>query len=245
MPSRPELRVFEDAAALARAAAALVVEEALAAAARGAFRLVLCGGRTPKALLFLLSGPAGAGVPWERTHVFFSDERHVPPTHSESNARLVRELLLDRVPVPKGQVHAMSIGGSPEEDARRHEEELRRHFGGGAPSFDLALLGLGEDGHTASLFPGSPALEEKTRWVVAVRGPKPPWERLTMTFPLLDAARHAVLLVSGKEKADPLRALLEGGAEPRSLPAALLRPSRRLSILADRDAAGDIPASRS
>ncbi|MFA6028690.1 MAG: 6-phosphogluconolactonase [Elusimicrobiota bacterium] len=245
MHPRPEVRVFDDAAALARAAAALVVEEALAAAARGVFRLVLCGGRTPKALFFLLAGPAGVGLPWERTHVFFSDERHVPPTHPESNVRLVRDLLLDRVPVPKEQVHAMPVGGSPDDDARRHEDELRRHFAGASPSFDLALLGLGEDGHTASLFPDSPALEEKTRWVLAVRGPKPPYARLTMTFPLLDAARHAVLLVSGEGKAGPLRALLDVSAEPRTLPAALLRPSRRLSVLADRDAAQDIPSSRS
>lgn len=183
--------------------------------------LILAGGRTPRPVYARL---ASEPYDWTEVHVFFSDERCVPPDHPDSNFRMARETLLAHVPA---RVHRM-----PGEtcDAAAYEGELRAFFGG-PPAFDLAFLGLGADGHTASLFPGDPALAEERRLVLRVRGPDYP--RLTLTLPALSAARLAVFLVAGAEKRGALRRLLAD----RDIPAARVA-ARRVVIIADRAAAG-------
>jgi 6-phosphogluconolactonase len=234
------LLIVQDPAALARAAADEVARRATeAVVARGAFALALAGGATPRALYALLADPAAtyrARVPWDRVHVWFGDERNVPPDHPESNYRMAREALLDRVAA--ASVHRIEGERPAGEAADRYEAELRSHLAGGAgpPVLDLVLLGLGTDGHTASLFPGSPALEERVRWVAAPFVPRLGAHRITVTFPVLDAARAVLFLVAGAAKAAPLRALL--APDPAApVPAARVRAGVRL-VLADRAAAG-------
>lgn len=227
----PVVRVAPDAAALARLAAEEVVLRAEAAvAARGRFAIALAGGSTPRALHALLADPDEpfrARIPWERAHVFFGDERHVPPDHPDSNYGMARATLLAKVPIPAGNVHRIRAELEPDAAAAEYEEELRRVLGAGSPDagkprLDLALLGLGADGHTASLFPGSPALLEASRLVAA------PWvehlrhHRITLTLPALRAARAAAFLVSGAGKAARVADVLEGAGA--SLPAGLVRP---------------------
>lgn len=245
MSAGPELRVLPGPAEVAAVAAAEVLARAgEAVAARGAFALALSGGSTPRALYALLAdrhGPFAARIPWERTQVFFGDERHVPPDHPDSNFRMVREALLAHVPVPAENVHRIR-GELPDADgaAAAYERELRAALGE-PPALDLVLLGLGEDGHTASLFPGSPALRERERWVVA------PWvarlgtRRITLTLPALETARQVLFLVTGAAKSAALRRALRepAGAEP--VPASRVRPrGGRLLWLADRAAAASL-----
>lgn len=237
------LLTVADPAALARAAAEEVARRAEeAVAARGAFALALSGGATPRALYALLAdsaAPYRARVPWGRVHVWFGDERNVPPDHPDSNYRMAREALLDRV--APAAVHRIEGERAAAEAADRYEAELRAHLAGGPggpPPLDLVLLGLGADGHTASLFPGSPALEERARWVAAPFVPRLGAHRITLTLPVLDAARAVLFLVAGAEKAAPLRALL--APDPAApIPAARVRPATGARIvIADRAAAG-------
>ncbi len=224
------VRVAPDALALARLAAGEVVCRAEAAVAeRGRFALALAGGSTPRALYALLADPGEpfrARVPWERTEVFFGDERHVPPDHPDSNYGMARAALLAEVPLRAESVHRIRGELEAAAAAAEYEAELRRALGPGDPApprLDLALLGLGADGHTASLFPGSPALLEASRLVVA------PWvehlrhHRITLTLPMLRAARAAAFLVSGAGKASRVADVLEGAGA--SLPAGLVRPA--------------------
>ena len=205
----------------------------LAAAARERLRalrprrLVLSGGTTPRALYEALTPE---DLDWASVDVFFSDERCVPPEHPDSNAGMARRALLDRV---AARVHAMDGAGC---DAAAYEADLRSVFGAGRPTvFDVALLGLGEDGHTASLFPGDPALGERRRLVARVERPDHP--RLTLTPPALEAARVAIFLVAGARKREPLRRWLAG----EELPAALVRAAR-VEVIADAEAAGGLDA---
>ena len=240
-----DVRVFSNADALCRAAAAEFARIAAEASrARGAFSVALSGGSTPRGLYTLLaSDPAlKAAVPWDRTQVFWGDERHVPPDHPDSNYRMARETLLSRVPIPPGNVHR--IEGEQHDAARSaaaYEEELRRHFGltpGQLPRFDLVLLGLGPEAHTASLFPGTAALDETKRLAVSTWIEKLATERITLTAPVFNAAANVAFLVAGQDKALPLKAVLEGPYEPRQLPAQLIRPaSGRLLVFADAAAA--------
>jgi 6-phosphogluconolactonase len=240
--AEPALRVLPGPADVAAEAAAEVAARAAeAVAARGAFTLALSGGSTPRALYALLADPArafAARMPWGSTQILFGDERHVPPGHADSNFRMAREALLARVPVPAENVHRIR-GELPDaaEAAAEYASELRAVLGG-VPEIDLVLLGLGEDGHTASLFPGSPALDERERWVAA------PWVerlgafRITLTLPVLERAREVLFLVAGAAKAAALQSALQGsrGAEP--VPAARVRPrDGRLLWLADSAAA--------
>ena len=217
-----------------------------AADCRGVFRVALSGGKTPEALFRLLSQHSFKLLPWEMTEVYWVDERYVPPDHAESNYRLARELLLERVPIPPDCVHAMPTGsGDPPRDAAAYETILRAAFPGEAwPVFDLALLGLGEDGHTASLFPSQPELSEKVRWVVASRSPKGIPDRITLTVPAIDHARSVVFLVSGAAKATVFREVYSAVQPRADLPATFIRPAAgRLLFLADQAATQPAPPS--
>jgi 6-phosphogluconolactonase len=238
------LERFPDPAALARAAAEEVARRAEAAvAARGAFTLALAGGSTPRALYRLLADPGApfrARIAWPAVHAFFGDERAVPPDSFDSNARMAREALLDHVPV--GSVHRIAGELGADEAAARCEADLRAHFGDApVPRFDLVLLGLGSDGHTASLFPGSPALAVRDRWAVAGPPGLPPLvPRVTLTLPVLDAARAVLFLVAGADKAAPLRRLVRPRAGEEPIPAARVHPQGELLVLADEAAAGEV-----
>ena len=184
-------------------AAQFILEHARAAiAGRGLFRLALSGGNTPRAVHAQLVR-LGADLAWNRVQITFGDERCVPPEHADSNFRMARETLLDVVPIPAGNVFRIRGEIAPATAAQDYEDKLAAvaaRFGEPRYVHDLVLLGLGEDGHTASLFPGSPALDETVRNVIPATGPKPPPQRITMTFPLLNAARHVTFLVTGADK---------------------------------------------
>jgi 6-phosphogluconolactonase len=238
------VRVLPDPPAMFRTAAAELSAAARAAVAQqGRFSLALPGGHTPRGLYALLAGDEAfrTAIPWARTHVFWGDERHVPPEDPDSNYRMAREVLLDRVPLPAANVHRVF---AEERDAgraaARYEQELRGFFGleGAAlPRFDFVLLGLGPDGHTASLFPGTSALQEATRLVVATHVPALGTDRITLTLPVLNQAACVTFLVSGAEKAPVVRAVLEQ-RRGTPLPAQRVRPTGRLLWLLDAAAAG-------
>ncbi len=219
-----DLRHFPDAFA-ARTAAFLREQIAGAIAAHGLCRLALSGGNTPRAIHGELVS-IGRDLPWDRVQITFGDERCVPPDHADSNFRMARESLLDRVPIPAGNVFRMEGELAPETAARHYEARLAAVAErSGEPRYvhELLLLGVGEDGHTASLFPGSPALEETERNVIPTLGPKPPPQRITMTLPLLNAARHVCFLVAGADKREVVEAIL---ADDRRYPAARVRAER-------------------
>ena len=239
------VRIFEASEALAQAAAEECVRLALEAVeARGRFSIALAGGSTPKRLYTLLASEQSARsrFPWERTHFFWGDERHVPPDHADSNYRMAFVTMLSKVPVPPPQLHRIEAENP---DAGRaalgYEEDLLQYFRltqGTWPQFDLVLLGLGPDAHTASLFPETEVLDEMTRLAAAVWVPKFQSWRITLTAPLLNHAAHVLFLVSGKDKAEALRAVLQGDFEPRRFPAQLIRPAQgSQQWLVDRDAA--------
>jgi 6-phosphogluconolactonase len=209
-------------------------------AGRGAFRVALSGGRTPELLFRLLAEARFSQLPWDKTEVFWVDERHVPHDRQESNYRLARESLLDHVPILKENIHPMPTGsGDPVRDALAYEALLRKAFPGQAwPGFDLCLLGLGEDGHTASLFPGAPELAERQRWVTASRSPKGVAERITLAMPVLWAAGLRLFLVCGRDKSAAVKAVLGPAREPM-LPAQMVwRGEGRGVFLLDKEAAG-------
>ena len=224
-----------DPEALAQAAARWVAERALAAGPR--FALVLSGGSTPKRLYQLLAAPPWRDrLPWARIHLFWGDERFVPPDHPDSNFGMARRALLDQVPLPPGNLHPMRTDGTPAQAAAAYEQELKAFYGAAAldparPLFDVTLLGLGPDGHTASLFPGNPALEERRAWCVAVIGARPE-PRLTLTLPALESSRAVAFLVEGAGKRDIL-GRVRGGED---LPAQRVRPAGELWWLIDKAA---------
>ncbi|MEB2288926.1 MAG: 6-phosphogluconolactonase [Anaerolineae bacterium] len=239
-----DLEVVADGETLARKAAGYVVRLAgEAIAARGRFSIGLSGGSTPRALFRRLASPAWASrIDWARVHVFWGDERCVPPDDAASNYRLARETLLSRVPLPPEHSHRIAGELAPAEAARRYEAELRAFFSSGEsatpqPRFDLLLLGMGDDGHTASLFPGTAALHETERWAIENYVPRLDSWRITLTVPAINAAAHAIFLVSGAAKAETLRAVLHGPRQPEIYPAQLVRPQAgRLLWLVDRAA---------
>jgi 6-phosphogluconolactonase len=231
----PRLVRLADAAGVARAAAEELVRRcAEAVAVRGAFTLALSGGSTPLLLYRLLADPGApyrAQIPWPSVHLFFGDERGVPPGDPASNFRMAREALLDHVPA--GSVLRIEGELGAPAAAVRYEAALRGRFGAEVPALDLVLLGLGTDGHTASLFPGSPALLERERWVTTSAGPPPATQRITLTPPVLEAARALLFLVAGPDKAEPLRRLLRPSPGEEPIPAAQLRPRGTVLVLAD------------
>jgi 6-phosphogluconolactonase len=218
------LLVYETPEELAEAAAREFVARAEGAInALGRFAVVLAGGSTPKATYQALARDYADKLDWGRVHVFFGDERTVPPDHEDSNYRMAHEALLSRVPV--GGVHRMRGELPPAEAAAAYEEELRKFFGPeGVPAFDLILLGIGEDGHTASLFPETSALDVTDRWAVANPVLKLETTRLTLTVPVINAAMAVAFLVAGEGKAKALKEILEGDADPRGYPAKFIRP---------------------
>ncbi len=224
---------------LAEAAARTFVESAAEAVAeRGRFAVALAGGSTPRATYEVLARDRVEDVDWPKVHAFFGDERTVPPDHEDSNYRMAREALLDHVPV--GSVHRMRGELPPDEAAVSYEEELREFFGEVPPVLDLVMLGIGEDGHTASLFPETPALGVADRLVVANPVPKLDTTRLTLTVPVLNAARKVLFLVAGEGKADALQKILEGDAAPSAYPAKLVQPPGGPIWMVDRAAAGSL-----
>jgi len=191
---------------------------------RGRCTLLLSGGSTPRTAYELLATRYRGRVPWDRVHLFWGDERFVPPGDPRSNARTAREALVDRVPCPPANVHPVPTAlPSPDAAAARYEETLRAHFAGNRPVFDLALLGLGADAHTASIFPGSRALVETDRWVMAVTAPVEPSPRITLTMAVLTAASRLFVLAAGADKAVALQRALDPAADPAQYPAAALR----------------------
>jgi 6-phosphogluconolactonase len=222
---KPEVRVARDLETLSLRAAEAVAEAIRAAVdARGRCSLALSGGGTPRRMHRLLATRFRERIPWADVHVFWTDERYVPPGDERSNQRMARETLLDHVPVPAAQLHPMPTHfADPDDAARDHEATLAAHFGGAAPSLDVVVLGLGADGHTASLFPGSPAMEERERTVLAVTGPADPPTRLTLTLPVLTRSACSHFLVAGAEKAPEVERVLGGSADPAVYPAAAVQ----------------------
>jgi len=240
-----EIRILPDAAAIAGAAAEEYVSAAREAVlATGRFAVALSGGSTPRVLYSLLAaeGALRAAIPWDKTYFFFGDERHVPPDSPESNFRMANETLLSRVPLRKEQVSRVR-GEMPDaaEAAVDYEKTLRGFFGisdAELPRFDLILLGMGPDGHTASLFPGTAALHVKNRLVVSNWIQELNTERITLTAPVLNNAARILFMVLGEDKAAALGAVLGGSSDPEKFPAQLIQPkSGKVLWLVDKTAA--------
>ncbi len=237
-----EVRVFPDLQALSAAAA-----EALAAVVREAvsgqdhFAVALAGGSTPRGLYQALATRYRDSFPWSAVHVFWGDERFVPPDDPSSNQRMAREALLSRVPVPPSQVHLFPTAlPDAQAAAEAYETELRRVFTGDWPRFDLILLGLGDDGHTGSLFPGSPAVAERRRWVTVGEAPTEPRTRLTLTLPVLNHAARVWFLVSGASKREALRRAVSREEPVTACPATGVQPTDgELVWWVDEAAVGD------
>ena len=220
------IHVLPTAEAMARAAAEFVgAVAAEACQTRGRFTVALAGGATPAPLYEKLASPTHARrLAWEGWQVYWSDERCVPPDHAESNYGLARWALLDRVPIPAGHIHRLRGEATPERAAEEYERDVSQVSRDSFPVFDLILLGLGEDGHTASLFPGTAALQEEHRLVMANWVPQLDAHRLTFTLPLINAARVVAFLVDGEAKAAAVRQVLSPAAEAAALPAARVQP---------------------
>jgi 6-phosphogluconolactonase len=233
-PSETKLEILADPEALARRVADWLLATAMAK--DGIFAVALAGGSTPRRLYECLAGPPYRDAfPWSRTHWFWGDERFVPHDHPLSNYRMVREAMLSRAPVPTVNIHPIPTEGvSPEIAASTYERELKSFYGAdrlapARPLFDVTLLGLEADGHTASLFPGAAVLAERDRWVAAVVDAKPE-PRITLTFPALESSRYAAFVVAGKEKRAIFERLRRGDAD---LPAAWIRPAGTLWFFGD------------
>ena len=247
--AEPEVIISRDPDELARRAAAQWV--ALAATAiqsRGRFTVALSGGSTPKTLYSLLATPEfREKIDWNRVHLFWGDERCVPPDHPESNYRMVREALLRKIEFPPQNIHRMAGEKDPDTAAAEYEQELRNFFQttAPAPAFDLVLLGLGEDGHTASLFPGSTMLKETTRWVATAYVERLHAHRLSLTLPVINAAAQVSFLVAGEGKSPIVKALLGKDSNPARYPAGQVRPvTGELTWFLTQDAAAEIAVSQ-
>jgi 6-phosphogluconolactonase len=236
-----ETRVFSDIEAMSGAA----MEESIrimkdAVKERGRFVIALSGGHTPAKMYALWADKHRDETPWDKVHLFWSDDRYVPHDDLLSNYRMTKEALFSRVPIPAANVHGVPTNIAPQDKAAEaYDAELHKFFGAAAPVFDVQLLGLGVEGHTASLFPGDPALDEKKRWVVAVRAPAEPPIRLSFTPVVLNQGRSTFFLVSGENKREILAALRnEPDGKPSQYPAGRIRPSGRLVWYLDKAAAG-------
>jgi len=239
----PRVEVLPDPPALAAEAATRFATLAQEAVAKGhRFAVALSGGSTPRAAYALLAQPPlREQVPWPQVHLFWGDERNVPPDDPQNNYRMARQALLDHIPIQEENIHRIQAERGPSEGAAAYEDELRRFFHSPAsqiPHFDLVLLGLGNDGHTASLFPGTAALDETKRLVVANHVPQQNGWRITLTFPVLNAAGHVLFLVAGEGKAARVRDILGAATPTARFPAQRVRPTHgSLTWLLDRAAA--------
>lgn len=245
-----EYRVYDDADALSGAAAEHFLATAQAAVTtRGKARVAISGGSTPKRTFALLASPAEPflkAMPWGQVELDWVDERCVPPDHPDSNYRMTREAMLDKVPLKPEQVFRIEGELEPDAAAARYESTIRAQFrleGAEVPRFDVLALGMGDDGHTASLFPHTDALHELGRIAVANHVPqqKESW-RVTLTRPVIVEAAEVFFLIGGKDKADPLHRVLQGPYDPETLPSQLIQPkSGKLLFLLDKDAAALLP----
>ena len=242
-------RVLPTPAATAQASAQLFLDAAVkAAASRGVARIAISGGTTPKSMFALLSDPAGPflkQVPWDRIDLYWVDERCVPPDNVESNYRMTNEAMLSKVPLPSGRVHRMEGELDPEVAAARYESTIRNSFkleGAETPTFDLVLLGMGDDGHTASLFPHTGALNEMSHIVVPNHVPQKDTWRITLTWPVINQGREVAFLIEGAGKAQVLHDVFLGPYQPDTYPSQIIRPaSGKLTLLLDRAAAAKLP----
>jgi len=243
--------VEPDAAALARRAAQYFVEMVgEAVAGRGKASIAISGGSTPLAAFKLLGDhdqPWRSRMPWDSLDIYWVDERAVPPDHADSNYRMTREALLDHVPLKPEQIHRMEGELAPDVAAARYESELRNSFrleGAESPRFDLVALGMGDDGHTASLFPHTEALHEMSRLVTANHVPQKDAWRITLTWPVINRASSVFFLIAGSDKASILNEVLTGPPEPERLPSQLIWPSSGiLTLILDKAAAALLPAT--
>lgn len=231
----PEIAIYPDRSAAQAAAAERFAASARSAVqARGRFLVALSGGSTPRATYERLRD---AALPWERIEIFFGDERGVPPDHPDSNYGMVRAALLDHVPVPPAQIHRMPADEPDADAAGAKYARVLRRFAGDPPCLDLVMLGLGPDAHTASIFPGSAAAGAREQIVLAYDVDAAHGRRMTLTAPVLSAAREVHFLVAGADKADAVHAVLEGPEDPERYPGQLVRAARMVWLL-DEAAAG-------
>jgi 6-phosphogluconolactonase len=242
-------KVASSASEVAQLAATYLTEAVTSAvAARGIARIAVSGGSTPKAVFELLADPTApflTRIPWQNLQLFWVDERCVPPTHEDSNFRMTRAAMLDKVPLPVENIHRMEGELDPEEAASRYEAEIRNAFrleGAQTPTFDLVILGLGPDGHTASLFPHTEGLNEMSRIVIANHVPQKDVWRISLTWPVITQGREVAFLIEGEEKAEMIRTVFTGPYNPEQYPAQLIRPaSGKLTLLLDTAAAAGLP----
>ncbi|MGA2250222.1 6-phosphogluconolactonase [Terracidiphilus sp.] len=245
-----EYFVEPDSASLARRAAEQFVEKVQqAVAARGLARIAISGGSTPKAAFQLLANPAEpflSAMPWDKLQLYWVDERTVPPTDADSNYRMTKESLLDHVPLKPEQIHRMEGELEPEVAAARYESELRNSFrleGAETPTFDLVALGMGDDGHTASLFPHTDAIHEMGKLVTANHVPQKDTWRITLTWPVINQARSVFFLIGGADKTERLKEVFLGPRDVETLPSQLIWPaSGILTLFLDKVAAALLPA---
>src|SRR5215469_12130455 len=242
-------RISSTPAEVASAAAQFFTDQVIAAAqARGIARVAISGGTTPKVMFGLLADPSQPflkQVPWDKLDLYWVDERCVPPDHADSNYRMTKEQLLSRVPLPAERVHRMEGELPPEEAAARYEATIRNGFrleGAQTPTFDLVLLGMGDDGHTASLFPHTEALDDMTHIVVANHVPQKDTWRITLTWPAINQGREVAFLIEGAGKTQVLHDVLLGPYQPDTYPSQIIRPaSGKLTFLLDSAAASKLP----
>ncbi len=247
MTTQPDIRIFEDPQLLFQGAAEEFGSQATAAVrSRGRFTVALSGGSTPRSLYTLLA--TKASLPWDKIYFFFGDERHVPPDNPESNYRMAKESLLSKVPIPAENIFRVPAENpDAKQAAEAYQQTLRRFFDpapGSFPRFDLVLLGMGPDGHTASLFPGTKALQENSCWVVSNWVEKFKTDRLTLTLPVLNNAAVVMFLVSGQDKAGVLKEVLEDSHPGELFPSKLIQPlNGELIWMVDRAAATQLSSS--
>jgi 6-phosphogluconolactonase len=242
-------RISDTPVELAAAAAEFFTAEVTAAVkARALARVAISGGSTPRAMFALLADPTRpylTSVPWDRLHLFWVDERCVPPDNPESNFHMTTEAMLAHVPLPANQIYRMEGELAPEVAAARYEATIRNAFrleGAETPTFDLILLGMGDDGHTASLFPHTDALNEMAHIVIANHVPQKDTWRITLTWPVIKQGREVAFLIEGSGKAQVLHDVLLGPYDPESKPSQLIRPSSgKLTLLLDTAAAAKLP----
>ena len=240
-------RISPTPAEVAKAAAELFTTAVInAVSARGVARVAISGGTTPKAMFALLAAePFAFQIPWDKLDLFWVDERCVPPDNADSNYRMTREALLSKVPLPADRIHRMEGELTPEVAAARYESTIRNAFrleGAETPTFDLILLGMGDDGHTASLFPHTEGLNDLTHIVIANHVPQKDTWRITLTSPVLNQGREVAFLIEGAAKAQVLHDVFLGPFQPDTYPSQIIRPANgRLTLLLDSAAAAKLP----